>query len=234
VANREFGIYLQPKFNLSEEIIGAEALMRWFHPDFGVLLPGSFIDIVEENDLILPIGELILDQACNTLKRWQSSPDTKHLEIAINLSAKEVWQSNFVDNFIERVSIHGVDNSKLVAEVTESVLIQDINDATEKLKRLRSHGINVSLDDFGTGYSSLSYLRNLPIDELKIDKSFIHDITIDEQARLMVKSIIELARNFNLKVVSEGVENRDQFEVLKSLGVSSFQGYYFSKPLPEG
>ncbi len=233
VANREFGIYIQPKYNFSGEIFGAEALVRWFHPEFGVLLPGTFIDIVEENDLILPIGEMVLDQACEILARWQSSSKTKHLEIAINLSAKQIWQSNFVDNFMERVNAHNIDPTKLVAEVTESVLIQDINDATDKLAKLRSYGVSVSLDDFGTGYSSLSYLKSLPIDELKIDKSFIHDITNDTQARLMIKSIIELAKNFDMKVVSEGVEDREQLELLKSLGVTCFQGFFFCEPLPE-
>ncbi|WP_119309793.1 EAL domain-containing protein [Cohaesibacter haloalkalitolerans] len=233
VSNREFHIHLQPKYNVDEEISGAEALIRWAHPEHGLLLPSFFIDMVEENNMILPIGAIILDQACNQLKKWQASPLTRHLEIAINLSAKQIRQNNFVEEFISTVNSHGIDHTKLIVEITESVLIQDVKDATEKLTQLKSHGISISLDDFGTGYSSLSYLRSLPIDEIKIDKSFIHDVSRDRQARLMVKSIIEMANNFNFKVVSEGVEDKEQLDTMKALGASSFQGFHFCKPLTQ-
>ncbi len=181
--------------------------------------------------MILPIGDSVLEQACKQLEKWQASPSTKHLEISMNLSAKQIWQSHFVEHFINIVESYNIDHTKLIAEITESVLIQDINDAVEKLTKLKDYGVSISLDDFGTGYSSLSYLRSLPIDEIKIDRSFINDITENKQALIMVKSIIELAKNFEMRVISEGVECKEQLELLKSLGVPSFQGFYFSKPL---
>ncbi len=232
IASREFCIYLQPKYDLSEQIVGAEALIRWHHPKFGVLFPGAFIDMAEENNMILPIGDLVLEQSCEQLKKWQASPATEHLELSMNLSAKQIWQSNFVDHFINIVDSYGIDHTKLTVEITESVFIEDINDAVEKLVKLKEYGVSISLDDFGTGYSSLNYLRSLPIDEIKIDRSFINDIVKDPQARIMVKSIIELAKNFEMSVVSEGVEELEQLELLKSLNVPAFQGFYFSKPLP--
>ncbi len=232
ITTRELCIYLQPKYDLNEQIVGAEALIRWHHPKFGVLFPGSFIDMAEENNMILLIGDLVLEQACEQLKKWQASPATKHLEIAINLSAKQIWQNHFVKHFMEIVESYDIDHTKIIVEVTESILIQDLNDAVEKLTKLKEYGISISLDDFGTGYSSLSYLRSLPVDEIKIDRSFINDITKDDQDLIMVKSIIELAKNFKMRVISEGVEDKEQLALLKSLGVPLFQGFYFSKPLP--
>ncbi|MDG3085264.1 EAL domain-containing protein [Vibrio hannami] len=231
IIERDFCIYLQPKYDISEKIVGAEALVRWNHPELGLLGPASFIDIAEESNMILPIGKIVLEQACQQLKLWQSDDSTKEFEISINLSAKQIWQNLFVDDFIDTVESYQIDHAKLVAEVTESVLIQDISDATEKLTKLREYGVSISLDDFGTGYSSLSYLRSLPIDEIKIDKSFIKDVTTNKQDLLMVKSIIELAENFEIDLVSEGVEREEQLELLKSLGVEKYQGFYFSKPL---
>lgn len=231
IANRDFCIYLQPKFNAREEMVGAEALVRWNHPELGLLLPAAFIDIAEETNMILPIEAMILEQVCSQLLEWQSSPETKHLEIAINISAKSIWRTTFVDDFIYIVESYGIDHTRLIAEVTESLLIQDIRDATSKLTQLREYGISISLDDFGTGYSSLNYLRSLPIDEIKVDRSFIKDVIQDKQALLMVKSIIELAKNFDIRLVSEGVEEKEQLDLLKELGVNVFQGFYFSEPL---
>ncbi|MDB4838208.1 EAL domain-containing protein, partial [Marinomonas sp.] len=141
------------------------------------------------------------------------------------------WQGSFCQDIINIVEAYDIDQSKLILEVTESMLIQDVNDATEKLATLRNYGMHISLDDFGTGYSSLNYLRSLPIDEIKIDRSFISDLAENEQAQVMVKSIMDLASSFNLKVVSEGVETREQIEVLSNLGTTFYQGYYFSKPV---
>ncbi len=232
IANNEFCIFLQPKYNANQQIIGAEALIRWLHPKLGLLFPGAFIDLAEESNMILPIGDFVLAQGCQQLKIWQTSPTTKHLELSVNLSAKQIWQSHFVEHFIQIVESYNIDHTKLVVEITESVLIQDMNDAAEKLTRLKEYGVSISLDDFGTGYSSLNYLRSLPIDEVKIDRSFINDISNDKQARIMVKSIVDLAKNFEMEVISEGVESEEQLTLLKYLGISSFQGFYFSKPLP--
>ncbi|MCV2403418.1 EAL domain-containing protein [Marinomonas sp. C2222] len=232
VINRDFCIYLQPKQNQNEQLIGAEALVRWVHPKLGVLAPDAFIKMAEETNAILPIGNLVLERSCEQLKLWQLEESTQHLQLSVNLSAKQIWQSTFYQDIINIVEAYDIDHSKLILEVTESVLIQDVNDATEKLEKLRNYGIRISLDDFGTGYSSLNYLRSLPLDEIKIDRSFIQDVAQDTQAQVMVKSILDLAESFHLKVVSEGVETREQIEVLRKLGNTFYQGYFFSKPLP--
>lgn len=231
VLNDDFVIHLQPKYNAQQSIIGAEALVRWSHPTLGLLAPNEFIQIAEETNMIIAIGNQVLQQACQQLERWQQHDETKELHIAVNLSAKQIWQSYFVDDFIRLTQQYNIDRTKLIVEVTESVLIQDLNDATVKLTQLKEYGVSISLDDFGTGYSSLSYLRSLPIDELKIDREFVRDIDTDHQAYLVVKSIIDLARNFNLKVVSEGVETKAQFNLLKDHDVHHYQGFYFSKPV---
>lgn len=232
VVSRDFCIFLQPKYDYSGIIIGAESLVRWRDEKLGTMSQDSFIGMAEETNMIIPIGKTVLEQACQQLKRWQASESTAHLKLSVNLSAKQIWQSHFVEEFIAIVESHEIDHTKLIIEVTESVLIQDINDATEKLTKLKEYGISVSLDDFGTGYSSLNYLRSLPIDELKIDRSFIRDVATDEQALLVVKSVIDLANNFGLQVVAEGVEKQEQYELLRAFGVSIYQGFYFSRPLP--
>ncbi|REG83313.1 EAL domain-containing protein [Marinomonas pollencensis] len=231
ILDLDFLIYLQPKLNRDETLIGAEALVRWQHPTRGLLAPAEFIDQAEESNFIVKIGKQVLLQACEQLSIWQSSDSTKHLTIAVNLSAKQIWQSQFVDDFMLTLSSFDIDKSKLIVEVTETVLLQDVNDATEKMNRLKAYGITISLDDFGTGYSSLNYLHRLPIDEIKIDRSFINDFADDEQVKLMVTSIVNLANNFGLNVVAEGVENIEQFAQLKEINVDAYQGFFFSKPI---
>ncbi|WED23767.1 EAL domain-containing protein [Vibrio sp. JC009] len=232
IEHRDFCIHLQPKLDSDERVVGAEALVRWQHPVLDLLYPNSFMEMAEESNMIIQIGAQVLEQSCQQLQKWQSHPETEHLKIAVNLSAKQLWQDQFVEEIIKTIASFDIDHTKLIFEVTESVLIQDINDATEKLSRLKEHGISISLDDFGTGYSSLNYLRSLPIDEIKIDRSFIKDVTSNDQANIMVKSIVDLASAFNLSVVSEGVEDREQFELLKKHHIDVYQGYYFSKPVP--
>lgn len=231
IVDHDFVIYLQPKVNSNEKIIGAEALVRWQHPRHGLLLPADFMNQAEESNLIVKIGDQVLMQACEQLQRWQKNPTTKSLSMAVNLSAKQIWRSHFVEDFLATINAYDFDKSKLTVEVTETVLLQDINDATDKMNQLKLLGISISLDDFGTGYSSLNYLHRLPIDELKIDRSFIADFIQNKQMGLMVKSIIDLADNFGVKVVAEGVEDQEQFERLKSLNVAVYQGYLFSKPV---
>lgn len=228
----DFCIHLQPKYSNTCQIIGAEALVRWQHPSLGLLAPYDFIAMAEESNLIIPIGMQVLEQACEQLKKWQTSPETAHFTLAVNLSAKQIWQKDFAEKIIDVVNSYQIDASKLIVEVTESIFIKDLKTATAKLYKLKGIGISVSLDDFGTGFSSLSYLRDLPIDEIKIDRSFMQDINHDKKALMMVKSIISLADNFDMQVVSEGVEEKPQFELLKQLGLSIFQGFYFSKPIP--
>ncbi|MGB7391111.1 putative bifunctional diguanylate cyclase/phosphodiesterase, partial [Marinomonas sp.] len=231
IVDQDFLIYLQPKLNRDETLIGAEALVRWQHPTRGLLNPAAFIDQAEESNFIVKIGKQVLMRVCEQLSLWQRSSETQHLTISVNLSAKQIWQSQFVDDFMLTVNSFDIDKSKLIVEVTETVLLQDIKDATEKMNRLKSHGITISLDDFGTGYSSLNYLHRLPIDEIKIDRSFINDFAEDEQVKLMVKSIVDLANNFGVNVVAEGVENIEQFDLLKEFNVDVYQGFFFSKPI---
>lgn len=230
--NGYFCIYLQPKYNKNEDITGAEALVRWNHPIHGLVPPTKFISIAEDINLIIPLGNNVLHLACKELAKWQANENTKHLTMAVNLSAKQIWQKDFVEIVINIIEQYTVDHTKLTLEVTETMLLHDIDDAIEKLTLLKNYGIHISLDDFGTGYSSLSYLKSLPIDEIKIDRSFVNDIIDDQQANVMVKSIVDLGNNFHLGVVSEGVETKAQFELLKSYGIECYQGYYFSKPLP--
>ncbi len=226
-----FCIYLQPMYNGSKKLTGAEALVRWNHPEKGLLSPAMFIDLAEESNLIIEIGNQVLKQACQILHHWQRNPATASLTLSINLSAKQIWRSQFVADFLNTVERYQIDRTKLIVEVTESLLIQDIKDATDKLNQLKAQGIEVSLDDFGTGYSSLSYLKHLPIDEIKIDRSFIMESPLDNQTQLMIKSIIDLAKNFKLRVVAEGIETQDKFDLLNQYGVDIYQGFFLSKPL---
>jgi diguanylate cyclase (GGDEF)-like protein/PAS domain S-box-containing protein len=230
--NGDFCIYLQPKYDFNEKITGAECLVRWNHPVYGLVGPVKFIGIAEDINLIIPLGNHVLHLACKELEKWQSNVNTEHLTMAVNLSAKQIWHKEFVDTVINIIEQYSLDQTKLTLEVTETMLLHDINDAIEKLTQLKNYGIRISLDDFGTGYSSLSYLKSLPIDEIKIDRSFVNDIINDQQANVMVKSIVDLGNNFNLGVVSEGVETKAQYDLLKSYGITCYQGFYFSKPLP--
>jgi len=229
--NGEFCLHLQGKYNQQKTLIGAEALVRWEHPEYGFISPLKLIDIAEEINLIVPVGNFVLHQACTILKAWQTNNNSKHLTLAVNLSAQQIWQEDFTDNIIGIIEQYKLDHSKLILEITESVLLRDINDAVKKLFTLKEYGLYLSLDDFGTGYSSLSYLKSLPIDEIKIDKSFVNDIIDDPQAKVMVKSIVDLGNNFNLNIVSEGVETENQFNALTPYNIDVYQGFYFSKPL---
>lgn len=228
----DFVLYYQPQYNFEKKIVSAEALIRWIHPEMGLISPGDFIPVAEETNLILPMGDWVLTQACQQLKKWQSDPKTQHLSLSINVSAKQIWQKNFVSDLKKIVLDSKIDFSKLVLEVTESVVLGDINEVVMKLSELVSFGLTFSLDDFGTGYSSLGYLKNLPINELKIDQSFIRDLLVDKSDLIMVKSVIDLGKNFNLIVVAEGIEEEAHFEHLKKLGCDIYQGFYFSRPLP--
>ncbi|PCI55832.1 MAG: hypothetical protein COB45_05815 [Gammaproteobacteria bacterium] len=228
----DFILYYQPQYNIKGELIAAEALIRWNHPQLGMINPGDFIDIAEESNLIVPLGLWVLTEACKQLKELQSNSRYQHLSISINVSAKQVWQKNFVSEVIKIVTESNIDKSKLTLELTESVLLKDMEDTVDKLRELQLFGLSFSLDDFGTGFSSLGYLKSLPISEIKIDQSFVQDIIDDKSDLIMVKTIIDLGKNFGLDVVSEGVESKTQLDILISLGCDIYQGFYFSKPLP--
>ena len=231
IKQNEFMLHYQPQYNIKGDIVAAEALIRWNHPELGFVNLCDFIDVAEESNLIVSIGLWVLTKACEQLKQCQSDPRYKHLSISINISEKQIWQKDFVSEVMRIVSQSGIDKSKLKIELTESVLLKNTDESIDKLKKLQLFGLNFSLDNFGTGYSSLGHLKSLPISEVKIDQSFVQDI-IDEQSDLiMVKTIIDLGKNFGLNVVSKGIESKEQLKVLTVLGCDLYQGFYFSKPI---
>lgn len=232
IAEKHFSVYYQPKYDENNKLIGAESLVRWLHPEMGMIPPTEFIGIAEQANLIVSIGDIVLHDACKKLQNWQQNRHTELLNLSVNISAKQIRQKDFVEHFTEIVTDYGINLTCLTLEVTETALLEDLDVAVEKLMELKKLGIRLSLDDFGTGYSSLSYLKGLPIDEIKIDRSFVRDIRFDESDLIMVKSILDLGRNFDIDVVSEGVEDIEQYSLLQSLGCRFYQGFYFSKPVP--
>ena len=233
---QEFVLYYQPKINLqSGEIVGVEALIRWRHPQHGLILPGQFIQIAEDCGLIVPIGAWVLREACKQAKAWQDS-DFPPLPVAVNISAAQFRRKDFLESLTRILKDTGLAASYLELELTESVLMQDANVTVSMLKALKAMGAQLAIDDFGTGFSSLSYLKHFPIDTLKIDQSFMHDITkamdnLDDAA--LVTAVIGLGKSLNLCVIAEGVETHEQLVFLQNQGCSEGQGFYFSQPVSE-
>jgi EAL domain-containing protein (putative c-di-GMP-specific phosphodiesterase class I) len=215
-----------------EELQGYEALIRWNHPEKGLISPIKFIPIAEETGLIIKIGEWVINQACQTLKRWQATPDKAHLILAINVSVKQFRQADFAEKLIAKLTLYEIDPSKLELEITESMLMDQLGDTIAKMDQLQQFGVRFALDDFGTGYSSLSYLKNLPLGCLKIDQSFVRDMLVDQDDAAIVETIIALAKTLKLQVIAEGVENPEQAAMLNQLGCDLLQGYLYSKPMP--
>jgi len=232
INKKQFQLYYQIQIQNSGRVLGAEALIRWIHPLRGMVSPAEFIPIAEETGLIVPIGKWVLEAACAQLEAWQRVPSTKDLSLSINVSAKQFLQTNFVAKVENAIGRYSFNPSHLKLELTESMLLENVDNIIESLNRLHRTGIQFSLDDFGTGYSSLQYLRRLPIDQLKIDQSFVRDITFDEQDRSIVRTIIAMAQSMNLAVIAEGVETEEQKLRLLHKGCTQFQGYLFGKPLP--
>ena len=229
--NNEFILYYQPKYNLdTSTITGFETLIRWQDPVNGLILPDDFIPISEETGLILPIGDFVLENACLQLKQWIEMGFTE-LQLAINISAVQFMDENLVQKVSLALKEHGIPAQYLEIEITESTLIENLQYTVNTLNELRKLGVSLSLDDFGTGYSSLNYLKQFPINSLKIDRSFIKDIATDLHDAKMVESIISLAHNLCLKVIAEGVENIEQFNILKSFNIEEIQGFLISKPV---
>lgn len=212
--------------------IGAETLIRWNHPSRGMISPSQFIPMAEETGLILPIGQWVLETACAQLQTWKKNTLTSDLNLAVNVSAKQFHHLNFVEQVQETIQRHGINPAKLKLELTESMLINDIDDIVIKMNALSQIGVRFSLDDFGTGYSSLQYLKKLPLSQLKIDQSFVHNIVTNESDRIIVRTIIAMAHSLNLDVIAEGVETEDQKQCLLSNDCTNFQGYLFGKPVP--
>ena len=229
---KQFVLYYQPQLNQRNQVIGAEVLIRWQHPERGLLAPGAFIDHAERNGLMVPLGHWVIEQACKKLKRWQSDPLFSSLELAVNVSQAQFRQEDFAQNVLQVVQEYGIEPQRLELELTETLMVLNMEDLQHKMKALVERGIRFSLDDFGTGFSSLSLLRQLPLHTLKIDRSFITDLPHDEGSTTIVKTLLGLARSMGLTVVAEGIETPQQHKFLLDHACPVFQGYLFSKPLP--
>ncbi|WP_324288928.1 EAL domain-containing protein [Pseudomonas sp. SL4(2022)] len=228
----EFILYYQAQIDQREGLQGAEVLLRWQHPQRGLLTPGEIIPIAEGSGLILPLGEWVLQTACATLAQWGRSAELRHLSLSVNVSAKQLQQPDFVEQVLHIVQRSGCNPSSLKLEITESMLLDGREAVIAKMARLKAHGLRFALDDFGTGYSSLSYLKTLPLDQLKIDRSFVCDLLSDNQDADIACTIVSLAHALKLDVIAEGVETQAQCDRLSSFGCTCFQGYYFGRPVP--
>ncbi|WP_298209511.1 EAL domain-containing protein [Acidovorax sp.] len=231
LAQDEFLLHFQPQVRQSGHCVGVEALLRWAHPQRGMVSPAQFIPLAEETGLILPLGRWVLHSACQLLASWQSDPELAHLTMAVNVSSRQFRHSSFVDDVARVLAITGAPSGQLKLELTESVLVEDMETTIATMEALRSYGVGFSLDDFGTGYSSLSYLKRMPLDQLKIDQSFVHDLLTDPNDAAIVDTIIGLSRSLGLEVIAEGVETPEQRELLARAGCQLYQGYLFSRPL---
>ena len=230
--NHQFELYYQVQVDSAHRPIGAEALIRWNHPERGMISPALFIPLAEDTGAILPIGHWVLEAACAQLERWQEDVLMCDLVLAVNVSAKQFRQPDFVAQVQEVVTRYGIRPMQLKIELTESVVLKDVGDTIAKMKILKRFGVNFSMDDFGTGYSSLQYLKLLPLDQLKIDQSFVRDIATDSNDKSIVTTIIAMAQSMNLDVIAEGVETEEQRQFLEITGCRHFQGYLFSRPVP--
>ncbi len=234
LANGEFEFHYQVQVDRQQRLIGAEVLLRWNNPVRGIVSPAAFIPLAEETGLIVPIGLWVLHSACVRLKAWSADPARRDLQLAVNISARQFRQDNFISQVMEVLAQTGADPSRLKLELTEGLVLDNVEDAIEKMLALRALGIEFSMDDFGAGYSSLSYLKRLPLSELKIDHSFIKDLGTDSNDAAIVRTIITMGRTLGLEVIAEGVEREEQREFLRHNGCSAFQGYLFGRPLPWG
>ena len=228
----ELQLHYQPVVDGAGRTTGVEALLRWMHPERGVVGPADFIPQAEKSGLILELGVWVLEEACRQLVAWAANADTAHLTMAVNVSARQFRQPNFVEQVLRVLERSGADPSLLKLELTESMLLTDMDEVIARMTTLKAHGVGFALDDFGTGYSSLSYLKLLPIDQLKIDRSFVHDMLHTRHASSIVRAIVTLAYSMDLEVVAEGVESREQWSALEAIGCTSFQGYLFGRAAP--
>ena len=227
-------LYYQIQMDSELRPLGAEALIRWIHPTRGMVSPMQFIPIAEESRLILDIGGWVLDTACHQLALWAKDELTRDLTIAVNVSGQQFKQPDFVERVAQTLRMHQIDASGLKLELTESVVLSDVKDVVTKMHALKALGVALSMDDFGTGYSSLSHLKQLPLDQLKIDQSFVRDMLTDPNDAVMVRTIIDMAHNFRLNIIAEGVETEAQMNSLRGMGCTAYQGYHFSRPVPIG
>ncbi len=230
--NKQFALHYQIQVDRLGRATGAEALIRWIHPERGMISPLEFIPLAEETGMILPIGEWVLETACAQLSAWQAEPLSQNLTLSINVSAKQFFQAEFASQVKSAVKQYAVNAMQLKLELTESILLEKIDGTIVKMKELKDIGVSFSLDDFGTGYSSLQYLKLLPLDQLKIDRSFVRDIAIESSDQAIVRTVIAMAQTLNLDVIAEGVETKVQQEILANCECNSYQGFLFGKAMP--
>jgi EAL domain-containing protein (putative c-di-GMP-specific phosphodiesterase class I) len=231
LGDRQFVLHYQPQVSLGgNKVVGAEALIRWQHPEFGLLGPAAFIDIAEESPVINDIGAWVFDEACRQLREWQ---DMGHaLKMSINVSARQLASRGLPEMMVSAVQKHNLDPGSVKLEVTESMLAQDFDGASKVLARLKRQGFRIALDDFGTGYSNLAYISRLPVTAIKIDRSFVTGLETDQAALSLIHAIVAMAKSLNLNVICEGVETAEQRILLEQTACDTIQGYLVSRPLP--
>jgi diguanylate cyclase (GGDEF)-like protein len=232
LTGRQFVLHYQPQFHLDGRMVGAEALIRWRHPERGLLTPGHFIGVAEESELIVPMGHWVLRTACEQLAAWQGDARYRHVQLSVNVSARQFRQRDFVARVVEVLRETGARPHLLKLELTESLVLDNVDDTIAKMGLLKTKGVRFSVDDFGTGYSSLAYLTRLPLDQLKIDQSFVRNLGVKHTDDVIVQTIIGMARNLELDVIAEGVETQAQKDFLALHGCQFFQGYLMGRPMP--
>jgi EAL domain-containing protein (putative c-di-GMP-specific phosphodiesterase class I) len=225
-------LHYQPQIGADGQVTGAEALVRWEHPERGMVSPGEFVPLAEQTGLILPLGAWVMREACAQLKRWSEDPRMASLTLAVNVSAQQFRQPDMVARVSAVLDRQGIDPSRLKIELTESMLVSDIEDTIGKMTALRARGVGFSLDDFGTGFSSLSYLQRLPLDQLKIDQTFVRNVLTDPNGAAIARTVVNLGQSLGLSVIAEGVETEGQRAFLAGIGCPAYQGYLFSRPVP--
>ena len=233
LAGKQFVLHYQPLAAVDGGITGAEALVRWNHPVRGMVPPFDFIPLAEDTGMILPLGRWVLHTACTLLARWAGDARTAHLTMAVNVSVHQLHRPDFVEQVMSVLAETGAAPHRLKLELTESLLVDDVEGTIVKMQRLKDAGVRFSLDDFGTGYSSLSYLHRLPLSTLKIDKSFVRDAPHGQQGAVIARTILALGNALELVVLAEGVETAEQYDFIAAAGCGEFQGYLYSRPLPE-
>ncbi|AGX86555.1 putative bifunctional diguanylate cyclase/phosphodiesterase [Candidatus Symbiobacter mobilis] len=232
LAQQQFRMHFQPQVNAGGLVVGAEVLLRWQHPRRGLIGPAYFIGAAETNGLILPIGQWVLEQACAQLQAWSQDAVLRTLALAVNVSQRQFRQPDFVERTLDAIQRHRIHADQLELELTETMLMEDIEAVREKMLLLCSRGLSFSLDDFGTGYSSLSYLKRLPLHKLKIDRSFVSDVPEDSHSASIVRWVVSLGQSLGLSVIAEGVETTEQRTFLQQNGCVLYQGYLFRPALP--
>lgn len=230
--NQDFELFYQPQVNAQGQVLGAEALLRWKHLKRGYVVPAEFIPVAQKSGLMPGLGSWVIREACRTLAAWQAHADTSHLTLSINVAAEQFAMPGLVEELLEATAREKILPAALKLELTESAFLSDIDRVIDKMHKLIEAGFSIALDDFGTGYSSLSYLRQLPLSQLKIDRSFVSGIDENPRAATLTRNIVQIGHDLSLEVLAEGVENHAQWVAMQSFGCTLFQGFLFAKPMP--